>query len=272
MASDASAVCAPAGNLSLAGGMLGFALGGFFDGILLHQVLQWHHLLSLVPGEALRDIRVQVLADGLFHVLMYAIAASGLWLLWRSRGGFTGSASDHRLLGAVVLGFSLWQFVDVVFFHWILGIHRTRVDVPDPLFWDLAWTAVFGLPTLILGFYLRRGGGQGEPPKNGTRRRTTVPAALAALVLIAGPVAAVPPPGRRTALVLFGPSTSPAQAFAAVSASDGRILWADSSGTLLAVEMGEGGGAGRLYRQGALFVNTSAALAGCLAWSRLVKT
>jgi uncharacterized membrane protein len=29
---------------------LGFALGGFFDGILLHQILQWHHLLSLVRG------------------------------------------------------------------------------------------------------------------------------------------------------------------------------------------------------------------------------
>src|SRR5687768_8252330 len=32
------------------GAVLGFALGGFFDGILLHQILQWHHLLSLVPG------------------------------------------------------------------------------------------------------------------------------------------------------------------------------------------------------------------------------
>lgn len=29
--------------------VLGFALSGFFDGVLLHQILQWHHLLSLVP-------------------------------------------------------------------------------------------------------------------------------------------------------------------------------------------------------------------------------
>ena len=36
--------------LLLAGSVLGMALGGFFDGILLHQVLQWHHFLSLVPG------------------------------------------------------------------------------------------------------------------------------------------------------------------------------------------------------------------------------
>ena len=59
------------------GAVLGFALGGFFDGILLHQILQWHHLLSLVPG--LEDIRLQILWDGYFHALMYALAALGLF-------------------------------------------------------------------------------------------------------------------------------------------------------------------------------------------------
>ena len=58
------------------GGMLGFALGGFFDGILLHQILQWHHLFSLVPGMA--DLRLQVLWDGYFHLLMYVVAFVGL--------------------------------------------------------------------------------------------------------------------------------------------------------------------------------------------------
>ena len=64
------------------GAVLGFALGGFFDGILLHQILQWHHLLSLVPGIA--DLRLQVLWDGYFHASMYAIAAVSLWGLWRA--------------------------------------------------------------------------------------------------------------------------------------------------------------------------------------------
>jgi uncharacterized membrane protein len=26
--------------------LLGIGLGGFFDGIVLHQILQWHHMLS----------------------------------------------------------------------------------------------------------------------------------------------------------------------------------------------------------------------------------
>ena len=37
-------------ELKWAGLFTGMALGGFFDGILLHQVLQWHHLLSAVQG------------------------------------------------------------------------------------------------------------------------------------------------------------------------------------------------------------------------------
>lgn len=77
-------------RLDWAGAILGFSLGGFFDGILLHQVLQWHHLFSLVPGETWRDIRNQILMDGWFHVLHYVIALVGLWLLWSARAGFVG--------------------------------------------------------------------------------------------------------------------------------------------------------------------------------------
>jgi uncharacterized membrane protein len=65
------------------------AIGGFFDGILLHQVLQWHHFLSGVADPRVQDIRVQILADGLFHVAMYIIGAVGLYLLWRARRDLT---------------------------------------------------------------------------------------------------------------------------------------------------------------------------------------
>lgn len=58
------------------GSLLGLALGGFFDSILLHQILKWHHLLSLVPG--IDDMRLQILWDGYFHVLMYVLAAVAL--------------------------------------------------------------------------------------------------------------------------------------------------------------------------------------------------
>jgi uncharacterized membrane protein len=252
------------GRPAVAAGVLGFALGGFFDGILLHQVLQWHHFLSLVPGEALRDIRAQILADGMFHVAVYAIAALGLWLLWRARGGL-GAADGRRVFGAVLLGFGIWQVVDVVGFHWVVGIHRIRVDVPNPLLWDLGWLAVIGLPPLLAGLWLRRASASGGGGGHGR----AVAAALALSVLGAAPWASLPPAGATTALVLFRPGLGLEGAFAAVAAADGRVVWADASGELLAVQLGPEGGAWRLYRHGALLVGTSGLAAGCLAWTKV---
>jgi hypothetical protein len=80
-----------------------------------------------------------------------------LWLLWRARDEISGTGADRRLLGAVLLGFAVWQAVDVVLFHWILVIHRIRVGVPNPLFWDLAWLIVIGGPPLAMGLRRRAG-------------------------------------------------------------------------------------------------------------------
>lgn len=60
-------------------GLLGFALGGFFDDILLCQILKWQHLLSNV--EAANDMRLQILDDGLFQALMYVFVAIALGAL-----------------------------------------------------------------------------------------------------------------------------------------------------------------------------------------------
>ncbi len=254
----------PTARLALAGGVIGFALGGFFDGILLHQVLQWHHLFSLVPGETWQDIRMQILMDGLFHVLHYVIALAGLWLLWRGRAGFSGSGADLRLLGAALLGFSLWQFVDIALFHWVLGIHRVRVGVEAPLAYDLGWLAAFGATSLLAGLWLRRRGQSGGGPG-----RPAVAATLALVVLLAGPLAALPPAGAATTLVLFRPGTSAAAAFGAVAAIGGRVVWADASGELLAIDANAAPRAWRLYQHGALVVGSAAATGGCLAWTRI---
>jgi uncharacterized membrane protein len=43
-----------------AGLLFGLGLGGFFDGILLHQVLQWHHMLSSAgyPPDSVQNLQV----------------------------------------------------------------------------------------------------------------------------------------------------------------------------------------------------------------------
>ncbi|MBB5693164.1 DUF2243 domain-containing protein [Muricoccus pecuniae] len=250
----------------LAAGVLGFALGGFFDGIMLHQVLQWHHFLSLVPGEALRNIEAQILADGMFHVAVYLITAIGLWLLWRARGGLAPSGAGRGVLSATLLGFAVWQLVDVVVFHWIIGIHRIRVDVPNPLAWDIGWIVVVGLPPLAAGLWLAR---TAPPPSRGGMGGGAVAASLAALCIGSASLASLPPPGVTTALVLFRPGISPDAAFAAAIAAGGRVAWSDPSGSLLAVDLGEDGSTWELLRGGALLVGRSPLTGGCLGWTRL---
>jgi uncharacterized membrane protein len=249
-----------------AGFLLGFALGGFFDGILLHQVLQWHHLLSGLEGSAFRDLRVQVLADGLFHALMYVLAGVGLWLLCRARGELADPRADRVLLATALLGFGAWHVADGVLSHWILQIHRIRMDTANPLVWDLIWFFVFGVAFLAAGWLLqRRTGAAGTP---GGRRRALTCVALALVTPIAGALAALPPAGIVSTAVLFRPGKSAGEALAAVAAVDGQPLWSDASGQLWVVHLPNAAAAWGLYRHGALVVGGSILPAGCLSWLR----
>jgi uncharacterized membrane protein len=245
------------------GFLLGFSLGGFFDGILLHQVLQWHHLLSNV--EALGgDLRSQVMADGLFHALMYLIAAVALHQLWRRRLAAGEAGAGPVLWGLALIGFGAWHVVDAVFSHWITGIHRIRVDSPNPLAWDLLWFLVFGVVPALAGWRVLRRAGRGGGPGSGR----AAAASLAVAALACGPLAALPAAEGGPVMVLFAPGVSPAAAFGALARADARVLWVDRSGGLWAVAMDGPGRRRQLYRSGALLVGNSAVAFGCFSWSR----
>ena len=239
-------------------GMLGFALGGFFDGILLHQILQWHHLMSLVPGFG--DLRTLVLWDGLFHVATYALAALGLWGMWRSRAA-ADRVGAKTVAGAWLLGFALWQAVDTVVFHWLLRIHRIRVDSDAPLLWDLGWLAVFGLIPGLLGWLLLKSAGD----EGGGR---AIPTAMALLVVAAGIGAAAPVAGQDGFTnIAFRPGLGPQQAMAALAAADARLVWADAGLGVVVADVPRGK-RWSLYRHGALMVSGTGPQAGCLNASR----
>lgn len=245
-----------------AGLLLGFALGGFFDGILLHQVLQWHHLFSAVQAAPLQDMRMQLLADGLFHVLMYAVALVGLYLLWKARHEYGQPRADRVLWANVLLGFGGWHILDSVVSHWLLGIHRIKMDSPDPMFWDLLWFGLFGVLFVVLGLVVRRRGGNGSP---GARSSAT---ALTLAALAAGLTAAWPPAPSDTLLVLFQPGTPATRAFAAFDVIDARVMWVDGSGELWAVKVPAVGRGRELYRHGAWLVSNSTVALGCFSWTR----
>jgi uncharacterized membrane protein len=248
----------PRRELRLAGLSLGFGLGGFFDGILLHQILQWHHLLSGIT-DARQNLRVLIMADGLFHALMYIVTATGLWFLWHARRDWAMPGGDRSLAGLALIGFGAWHIVDALLSHWLLGIHRIRMDTDVPLLWDLLWLAVFGILPAVSGWLLQT--------RRPTRHRLlTSPIALVLAALIAAPMAAIPSPRQTTAIVLFRPGISPGEAAAAIGTVGASIVWTDPTNQIWAVDFANGGDPNRLYLEGALMVSTSFLAGGCAGW------
>jgi len=235
-------------------GVLGFALGGFFDGILLHQILQWHHLLSLVP--AVTSLRAQVLWDGYFHALMYVLASVALVRLWwinRTREG-------RPKVAPVLIGFGLWHVVDAVLSHWVLGIHRIRTFSDNPLFWDVLWLVVFGLIPLVIGLVMK-------PPTTPPNRAASL-SAMTIIALISG-FWAFQPPSNQPAFttVVFGGDRPMDRAMAAIVHTDASLVWSapDMSVAVLEVDPAK---KADLFRHGALLVSGSGTPAGCFGWSR----
>ena len=149
-----------------AGVLFGVGLGGFFDGIVLHQVLQWHHMLTSagVPADNLRNLELNVLFDGLFHASTYVFTALGLALLWRVARRNHLWWSGKLLLGTMLIGFGGFNLVEGVIDHHVLGLHHVNETVPREhwLAWDLAFLA-WGAAMLAIGALLVRGGRRASP-------------------------------------------------------------------------------------------------------------
>ena len=138
-----------------AGILLGIGLGGFFDGILLHQILQWHNMLSSVlPPVTLDAMHTNMLWDGVFHAVVWVATLAGVLLLWsgalRSR-----DLPPHRwVIGWMLAGWGLFNFVEGLVDHQLLGIHHVRGYGPDPA-WDLGFLAT-GPLLVAAGWLLTR--------------------------------------------------------------------------------------------------------------------
>jgi uncharacterized membrane protein len=127
-----------------AGIFFGLGLGGFFDGIVLHQILQWHHMVSSQhPADSVESLQWNTLWDGLFHATTYVFVVIGLVLLWRAAHRRHLTWSNRHLVATLLIGFGLFNLVEGLINHQILGIHHVNETVPRDqwLAWDLGFLA-----------------------------------------------------------------------------------------------------------------------------------
>ncbi len=112
--------------------VLGVGLGGFIDGIVLHQLLQWHSMLA------------------------WAATLLGVVLLFRA-GRFVHNVWSGRVLaGGMIAGWGLFNLLEGLIDHQILGLHHVRPG-EHQLAWDLGFLLGGGLGLIVLGALLVRG-------------------------------------------------------------------------------------------------------------------
>jgi uncharacterized membrane protein len=147
------------------GTLLGIGLGGFVDGIVLHQLLQWHHMLTSTDTDrvgvrfyspnTVTGLRMNTVWDGVFHVVTWLFVLGGLALLYsRLTSDRRRAWTSRALWGWVLVGWGLFNLVEGIVDHEILGIHHVRSG-PHQTTWDLGFLAL-GAVLVATGWFVQR--------------------------------------------------------------------------------------------------------------------
>lgn len=152
----------------MAGLVLGIGVGGFIDGIVAHQLLGWHHMLSgWYPPTTEPNVRINMLGDGLFHLGCLLVVLVGIGLLAAARPA-APPWKGRRLAGWMIAGWGAFNVVEGLVDHLLLGVHHVRSG-PGELGYDLAFL-VLGALLVVVGTWLGRAAGR-DPVRRGRQPR-----------------------------------------------------------------------------------------------------
>jgi uncharacterized membrane protein len=148
----------PRRPLIAAGVLLGAGLGGFFDGIVFHQLLQWHNMFSArLPPDNLLNAKLNMFWDGVFHAAVWLLTVIGLWQAHRVAVRSDVPWSGRTLLGGMAMGWGAFNLIEGLIDHQLLGLHHVMDAAANHWPADLAFLAS-GVMLLLLGWWLIRTG------------------------------------------------------------------------------------------------------------------
>lgn len=135
-----------------AGTFLGLGLGGFLDGIVLHQVLQLHQMMSnRVSMLTLEGKNYNMFWDGVFHLGAWVLTVVGVVVLFRHAGRRDVLFSGGMVLAAALFGWGAFNVADSVFNHYLFRYHDVVQLSPRPGLWNSAFL-LFGVAQAVLGW------------------------------------------------------------------------------------------------------------------------
>lgn len=143
---------------TIAGILIGVGMGGFVDGIALHQILQWHNMVSnWIPPTTMEAMSVNMVWDGLFHAFVWIVTLVGIFMLWGAAHRRDPIPSLQSFIGQLILGWGLFNLVEGIIDHQILAVHYVR-QVPNYTVYNLTFLAVGGVLFILVGWWLMRAG------------------------------------------------------------------------------------------------------------------
>ena len=148
----------PANQLIRAGIVLGMGLGGLADGIVLHQILGWHHLVCFAVDcqpDSVAQLQLENTQDGFFHLALWLLLLVGTAMLFQAARHAGPAANGRSLLGSILMGGGLFNFLEGLIDHQILGIHHVLPGHPHQFLFDLLYLAN-GVVFFIAGAALAR--------------------------------------------------------------------------------------------------------------------
>jgi uncharacterized membrane protein len=106
------------------------------------------------PINSVENLRINTFWDGVFHAFAYVVVIIGVYLVIRSTHRYD-QWSVACLAGALLLGWGLFNFVEGVVNHEMLGLHHVNEVVPlaDRFLWDMGFLG-WGAAMIALGIIL----------------------------------------------------------------------------------------------------------------------
>lgn len=140
--------------LATAGVVMGIGVGGFVDGILFHQILQLHGMVSnQLPLDTVVGKAVNMFWDGIFHALTLTAVIIGFVLVIRLLRVPRINPSPKLALGGAIVGWGIFNLVEGTIHHQILKLHNVNEFVANPEIWNYSFLAS-GIIFIIIGYFL----------------------------------------------------------------------------------------------------------------------
>ncbi|MDT8861207.1 DUF2243 domain-containing protein [Alkalihalobacillus sp. MEB130] len=124
--------------------LFGLGLIAFFDEMVFHQLLRWHHFYDRATTD------IGLISDGLFHAFSWFATIGGLFMFADLRR--RNAVWLKRWWGGVFLGAGVFQLYDGIVQHKLMRLHQIRY-VDNVIVYDLVWN-IGAIILIIIGALL----------------------------------------------------------------------------------------------------------------------